>query len=30
VLYRESPIEHSIDPAWIAELQPLVAQALSK
>jgi phospholipase/carboxylesterase len=30
VLYRESPIEHWIDPAWIAELQPLVAQALTK
>jgi phospholipase/carboxylesterase len=30
VLYRESPIEHWIDPAWIAELQPVVAQALSK
>jgi phospholipase/carboxylesterase len=30
VLYRESPIEHWIDPAWIGELRPLVAHALSK
>lgn len=30
VLYRESPIGHWIDEAWIGELRPLVAQALSK
>jgi phospholipase/carboxylesterase len=28
--YRESPIEHWIDPAWIEESRPLVEQALSK
>jgi phospholipase/carboxylesterase len=30
VLYRESPIEHWIDPAWIRELRGVVAQAHSK
>ena len=30
VLYRESPVEHWIDPAWIADLRPLVAQAVTK
>jgi phospholipase/carboxylesterase len=28
--YRESPIGHWIDPAWIEELRPLVAQAHSQ
>ena len=28
VLYRESPIEHSIDPRVIVELRELVAPAL--
>jgi phospholipase/carboxylesterase len=28
--YGESPIEHWIDPAWIAELRPLVAQPATK
>jgi phospholipase/carboxylesterase len=29
VLYRESPMPHSVDPAFIAELQPWVSDALS-
>jgi phospholipase/carboxylesterase len=30
VLYRESPMPHSVDPAFIAELQPWVSDALSR
>ena len=29
VLYRESPMPHSVDPSFIAELQPWVSDALS-
>jgi phospholipase/carboxylesterase len=29
VLYRESPMPHSVDPAFIAELQPWVSDVLS-
>jgi phospholipase/carboxylesterase len=30
VLYRESPMAHSVDPAFIAELQPWVSDVLSR
>jgi phospholipase/carboxylesterase len=30
VLYRESPMPHSVDPAFIAELQPWVSDVLSR
>jgi phospholipase/carboxylesterase len=30
VNYRESPVEHWIDPSWIPELRQVVAQALTK
>jgi len=29
VLYRESPLDHTIDPAFVAELQPWLAAAMS-
>jgi phospholipase/carboxylesterase len=30
VLYREAPVEHSIDPSWVPELRGVVARALTK
>ena len=30
VLYRESPMPHSVDPSFLAELQPWVSDALSR
>jgi predicted esterase len=30
VLYRESPMPHSVDPAFVAELQPWIADAVER